>query len=147
VDGERLLIPFEAVCSWVFRELYSLHDNALLPRLDSPSLHLKLVDPILLLVLDHLDLTWQLPPFSNRHKSRAETEREDRAEQEPPRIETDDHVGLGGVCGEDVVQQVGDERLKGNGVAQDGEDVEEVDPLRGEASQQETQRLGSGAGQ
>jgi hypothetical protein len=38
------------------------------------------------------------------------------------------------VRGEDVMQQVGDECLEGKGVAQDGEDVEENDSLRGESA-------------
>jgi hypothetical protein len=77
--------------------------------------------------------TRQLPPLPHRHKRRSQSERDDRADEEPARVKPDYDVDLLGRCegvrGE-VVHEVGDEGLECEGVAEDGEPVYEVYALQ-----------------
>lgn len=99
-------------------------------RLDHITLHLKLVHPILLLIQRNLTFPRQLPSLSDRDESRTESEGNNRTKEEASGVKTYNNVGRGsGVFGVDVMNEVGDEFLKGLGISEEGEDVEEGDSL------------------
>lgn len=95
-----------------------LDDDTVLPRLDSICLHLKLVYSVFLFIRDDIDLSRQLSDLSNGHKGSAESQGEDRSQEETTCVQTDNDVDLAGRGGflelgkglrEDVVGQVGNE--------------------------------------
>lgn len=107
----------------------SLNDNALLAGEDSVALHLKHVDAVLLLVRGLLGLSGKLAGLSDGHKGRTEPHGNDRAEEETPGVQADNHIRRRVVLRRDVVHEVGDQSLECDRVTQNREDVQEGDTL------------------
>lgn len=80
------------------------------------------------------DLAGELAPLAHGHKRGSETHRDDGPEEEAPRVETDNDVDLArrglqhGVRGEPV-HEMCDERLKRDGITQEGKDIQENNAL------------------
>jgi len=109
-------------------------DDDRLSRSDGVRLHLKFVHPILLLEHRPIALSWQFPTFAHRYKCGAQPERYHGTQQESSRIEADDYVDLliGRVrydVRHEVMDEVGDERLEGQWIAEKWENITEGDTL------------------
>lgn len=89
---------------------------------------------ILLLIRRSDTLAGKLPHLADRDKRSAEAHRNDRAQEEPARIEAYDDINLlRGRLGDDlrcnVVHEVRNQCLKCDRIAEDGEDVKENNAL------------------
>lgn len=107
----------------------SLHHDTLLPLLNRALLHLKHILSILFRIHSLVRLPWEFAGFAHGDEGRPEAHGQNRPEEESTGVKTDNHIGLGGVVSDNVVQEVSDQSLKGDGVPEDGEDVEEGDSL------------------
>jgi len=87
---------------------------------------------VLLLVGDLGDSTRELSGLADGGKGGTKTHGDQGAKEEATGVETDDDVDLAVDGGVDVVDDVGDDHLDGDGVLEQGEDVLEEDALLGE---------------
>lgn len=109
-----------------------VYDDNRLSRHDRACLHLKFIRSILLLERGPLALSWQLPTFAHRHKCGAQSERYHRSQEESTGIECDDNIDLlvgrvGYHVRHQVMDDVRDERLEGQRIAEKWENVTEDD--------------------
>jgi hypothetical protein len=79
---------------------------------------------VLLLVAGHMALSWQLAPLPDGHKGGTQSGGDQRSEEEPTGVETDDDVHLVSVLGQglgkEVVHEMGHEGFGRDGVPEDG---------------------------
>jgi len=109
------------------------NDNRL-SRRDGVRLHLEFVRPILLLERRPLALSRQFPTFAHRHKCGAQPEGYHGTKEESSRIESDDDIDLlirtlMYNVRHEVMDEVRDERLEGQWIAEKWENVTEGDTL------------------